>query len=83
MFYHRCVSGMAAYGTELFPALFETLVWARDLAASGDVSAALPLIRLAVLRGIAPRTLRDHPHAWRDWLHSSTALRGMGRQERD
>lgn len=44
----------------LYPALCETLVWVRDLTASGDVSAALPLDRLAVLRGIAPRTLRDH-----------------------
>jgi hypothetical protein len=40
--------------------LGETLDWARDLAATGGVTAPLPLARLADLRRIAPRTLREH-----------------------
>lgn len=38
----------------------ETLAWARELAAPGGESAPLPLSRLADLRRIAPRTLREH-----------------------
>lgn len=45
---------------ELCLSLYTTLEWARELAGPGGVSAALPLDRLAALRGIAPRTLRDH-----------------------
>ncbi len=51
---------MSAHGTDLFPALHETLDWARSLTAPGVDARPLPLAALAALRGVAPRTLRAH-----------------------
>jgi DNA-binding transcriptional ArsR family regulator len=62
MFYRVRRSALAPYlepGARLPPSLRDTLAWAQARAAAGE-QVPLPLSRLAALRGLAPRTLREH-----------------------